>query len=369
MSKVEQVKVATIGIGLGGANIAQAFTAKLGGTIGLINSSDQDMSTAGVREANNQCLIQVNGRTSGVGRDRALSGKAFGIYASKIAAFIVAKCLEAEAEIVFVCASSGGGTGSGLIPYIMSLVFTTDFEARFEGKKLPIFFAVVATPDTNEGVKSQQNTVELLRNFNTMITEKKIGRFLLISNQFGVHVKQDGAKYARINEFSVGLVARYLLNYGSSRQGCLDRADRFVGLDIPGIHAFFTFGDNGNHDSPFILPEGAHVTSALSEVPEQFIVSEALNRWGLNVGESFKGYYSAQDEMSPIVHLAGFQNFSKLSERFANQVQLSLARATEAKSVNESQGVGLNAISEVRSSLAKEYKAGTISMDDIGSFD
>ncbi len=353
MVKTIPIKVSAIGLGLGGSNIAEALASRLKGNAFHINISEQDLATSSTPELENR-LHLGNGTEYGAGRDRKVSKALFDGNPDDIRDFVYDH--SRDREIVFICAAAGGGTGSGLIAKTIAMVFTEYFLDRFKGNtKIPMFFAVIATPDTNEGLKAHINTIDLLKELKKL-AEHGIGRFILVSNQYAVNEKDSREKFSRINERTTGLIARYLEQYGTSKAGCLDRADRFAGLDVPGIHSFMTFDAERKVESPFILPEGAHIKSVLAELPEGFHLADELDRWGLNVGDKSEGFFIADDQLTPIVHLAGFQNFNKLTERFAHQVELIQNRASETKTLNITQGTGFDRLGEHKAVLKDEYK-------------
>lgn len=362
----KQFKVASIGFGLGGSNFAQTIKNRLGGGIGFVNLSKQDLSTAVIENKEDALLLDTNG--SGAGKNRAEGGRHFNTKVDDISKLIYNVCDRENADILFVCASTSGGTGSGLIPRVLAYLFTKEFEEHFTSKNKvpPVVFAVALTPDFSEGIKSLTNTIDCLDDFRRVVDKYKAGRFLLVTNEFGRNEKTTIEKYSRINEGSVGLIARYLEQYGSSREGNLDRADRLTCLRTPGIHALFSFGENGRHESPFIQPEGARVMQVGAEIPEGQNIGSLLDRWGLIVDDDIKGHFSVEDKLSPIVHLAGFNNWNKLAERFKSQLELRKSRAEETQETNNTQGIGLSDVKKQRKFVTSEYSAGVIaSVDDI----
>ena len=372
MARQISIKVAALGLGLGGANFAQAIKAKFGGTIGFVNLSQQDLDTANIENKEDAILLKgINAagvEGSGAGKDRTEGGRYFGSNVDRIGQ--LAYKISADAEILFVCASTSGGTGSGLIPRTLAYLSTDEYLQPFveSGKKPPIVFAVALTPDFDEGVKSLTNTLDCLNEFRQMSAgDKKIGRFLIITNEFGKNESTTAAKYTRINEGAIAYLARYFEQFGSSREGVLDRADRFATLRTPGIHSFFSFDRNGRHETPFIQPEGARVMAAAAEIPEGELLESHIERWGLAIDDAIKGFFSPDEsKMGSIVHLAGFNNWGKLTERFKNQLDLKKSRAADTQSTNKTQGIGLRDIAAQKEFVKKEYTAGTIgSIDDI----
>lgn len=358
MAEKIAVKVSSLGLGLGGSNFAQAIKARLGGKIGYINLSKQDLATANIENRDDALLLNPEG--IGAGKDRTEGGKYFGRTIDQISD--LATRIADDSEVLFVSASTSGGTGSGLIPRVLAYFFTKEFEDRFtsRGKKPPIVFAVALTPDFDEGIKSMTNTLDCLEDFKLLVEKKQTGRFILVTNEFGRNEPTNIAKYTRINEGAVGIIARYLESYGSSREGNLDRSDRFNCLRTPGIHSFFSFDEKGRHESPFIQPEGARVMQVGSEIPEGQSIKTYFERWGLLVDDVINGYFSAEDRLPPIVHLAGFNNWNKLCERFKNQLELKKVRAAETQETNNTQGIGLQGVKLQKEFVAKEYNTSAI---------
>jgi cell division GTPase FtsZ len=361
MAELKNVKVGAVGIGLGGSNLATAINAKLGGNLGLINLSAQDLKADIVSTADKHTLLG-SGKHHGAGKDRDVAKALFGAYMEDIKDRLVTTAQ--DTDILFVCFSGSGGTGSGLGPAALAISNFQEFKDAFTGKKAPIVFALVECPDFREGIRSLLNTIGCLSDLKKFHSETRV---MLINNDVS-KAEEPSTQYSEINEAVVGSIARYLEGFGSSRSGCLDLADRFTGMNMAGIHSFFSFEGSGKIQTPFILPEGARVQGVFAEIPEGTVgnLNTLIARNGIESDDRKAGYFTADDKLSPIVHLAGFVNYDKLTERFRNQYSLLKARATETQEVNLSTGLGLKDLKGEKEWAKNEYSTKTIgSADDI----
>lgn len=310
-------KIAAIGIGQGGSNLAIQLASVFGTqkNIGLVNLSSQDNESAkGVPLEN---IVNLDGTGfSGAGKDRTVGKSAYSDNYDKIgdlAAKVAKGC-----DYLFVCYSLAGGTGSGLGPAVTGYLSTDEFKKKLGTTIITMGLPIL--PDYTEGTIAMTNAVEALEEIHKL-SIKGIASFAIIDNGFSKATKIN-EKYAEINNHAAELLKRYLLVFGNSRSGCLDTRDRARGMGVPGLHSFVAIDANGFPGGPFKIPEGSRVKLALCELPEDKseMFPETLVSLGVIKDDSIMGFYEG-DLMAPIVHLAGYNTATKISEELRGHLQ------------------------------------------------
>lgn len=144
------LKVATIGIGNAGNQVADAAMKKYGIPGIAINSSQKDLVNV-----SQQVMKVVMGDSRGSGKNR---DEAKGFVQKFIGEFIksedVVKFID-EFDIVFVTSSIGGGTGSGMAPVLSEIL-----SKKFPNTK---FVLVQVYPTIGESIAAQQNAIDYLK--------------------------------------------------------------------------------------------------------------------------------------------------------------------------------------------------------------
>jgi hypothetical protein len=337
------MKISAIGIGQGGTNLADAIATKFGSqALGAINLSDNDLKTMKNISKDNQ-LHLGNGGVDGAGKQRNFSKQFFFDQQEEIRN--LALKIIPGSDVVFVCFSTAGGTGSGLGPAISAYLNSSEFERS--GVKSPIVFGIAACADSNEGIKSQQNTIEALGEISNL-SERKLARFMLVNNDVEGTVKEIEKKYAAINDKVASYLFRYFTGYNQSRLGCLDHQDRVVGLSLPGVHSFCEFNAENFEDiySPFILPEGARVLGLFAEVIEGSApaVESIKTRLGIQVDDSTIGFFEPKTPTFSVIHLAGFSNLRKVTERYQNIISQIQSKSIQADNNDRTNGQGFSRV-------------------------
>lgn len=148
------LEVGLIGIGNAGNQVAALAKDKLGIDVYAINSSEKDFETipAGIPK-------KLMGDKKGAGKNRS---EAKNFLKSKIMELISDEEFQVfmkTKEVVYVCSSTGGGTGSGMAP-ILSSIITQSFKNEDGTDKVIILIGIL--PTLLEAYSTQVNTLEYL---------------------------------------------------------------------------------------------------------------------------------------------------------------------------------------------------------------
>lgn len=371
------MQISTIGIGLGGSNVAQAIRKEVGGDIFLINLSQQDLNTSSEVPANNQ-LHLGDASVNGAGKNRKNGQELFreenNKLADKLRTWLKPRTSNKELELVLVCFSTAGGTGSGIGPSLVTFLDSEEFKKSLgydvviddQDGKVFYTMGVAILPDDQEGTKSLLNTIEALREID-IFSRKEVARFCLINNSFssGQNLVK---RYSEINNSVAKLLKRYIDGFGHSQYGCLDHADRKGALRHPGLHSFSSVGSNGNANSPFMTPNGCRVKSVLAEIEEgqEESLTQLFNIEGIVADDKILGFYKGDErsELTPVVHFSGFNNLSRVTEQVRTQLN-ALKAKLNAIEKKDAGGTGLSGLKKERDWAGNEYVAKRVA--DIGS--
>lgn len=152
------IRCGVLGIGNAGCQVA-ADAVKDGFKAIAINSSDSDINT--IKGKGIPSLLIGNGDGSGKDRNESKTALKAGVMNlikhPKLGEFIE------ELDIVFVVASTGGGTGSGIGP-----IFTTLLEQKFPKTK-PILVAIM--PTYQESLAAQDNNIQFFKEVVNSLSE------------------------------------------------------------------------------------------------------------------------------------------------------------------------------------------------------
>lgn len=215
-----------IGLGAAGSNIADEAVKQ--GFPGLaINYSQKDLdSLEYVKER-----LKLVG-SEGVGKNREEAIRLMGNNWESAVAFVKERYSSPATEIIFVCFSTGGGSGSGMAPVLLELL-TNEMEDK-------TFVAVPIFPELSEVMVNQMNCVkafEELSNLNICV--------LPIDNEAVRGGRRDIGKngiYQLANVRFVKLIMK-ILDYTNkeSKNGVLDKRDLRTIFDTKGIATISEF--------------------------------------------------------------------------------------------------------------------------------
>ena len=397
------VKVLPIGIGQGGSKLAKkigmAFDSK--SKCVYINTSASDIDglelvgnelnrkiSIGAKaddfktNANGEILKDANGNPipldniDGAGKDRKLSYEYFKRHVKEYVAELQTFLTEEPYDLIFICFSTAGGTGSGIGPkltkVISSLNILNDIEAK-TGRR-PLVFGIPELPELNsgkEGSLSYANTLEALKEIDEIVNPEdqsgakipnavSLARFLLVNNSYakGKHLEHS-EQLETTNESVASYLIRYFGTFGVSRKATLDRSDRFNACKVMGLHSFMAFNGNGTRvESPFVLPDGERVKRCCYEVPEsaECIVESVIQSTGSSIDDIVHGFYESET-LSPIIALHGFRNVSKIAEQYDKRLKQLHENQTRIEADNIYSATGLNDLAAEKQKRDLEYGA------------
>jgi tubulin-like protein CetZ len=209
------IKIAVIGFGNAGNQVANLAYNTRGIPAIAINSSDHDLSTVTIEK------VKIGDKGSGKDRNIAkttIKENFKSLYNNEVVESVVK-----EAEIVFLVSSTGGGTGSGATPLMYDL-----YTKIYASKKI-ILIGIL--PELRESIASQQNTIEYIKEMRNIenIT------YMLYDNNRKAHL-QSSVALTTINEEIVEDMSiirgdyQYTTPYNS-----IDEKDMFKIIGTPGM--------------------------------------------------------------------------------------------------------------------------------------
>ncbi len=301
-----QLLCAYIGLGACGSAIAEAANVRGFGKAVILNSSSEDLKAATMIQAQSKLKLQS---INGAAKSRKI---AFDAFKSEYPHFInVVKTTLQEGnsiedyDIIFIIASGGGGTGSGIIP-IASRIFRKVFPASY-------IVPVVVFPSNYERGIVQDNALNCLKEFGPNEEEAKdetwspFSIVLVDNNRNDTELIE--AKYDTINNEIVSNIHRLVNCTKTSRISNIDSADRKSMFSDPGLLVIGSATINPEDASPIrdavkraidATPATADITKSVKRVALQIEapanlytktnITDAQNMFK-NVAGIFEGYY------------------------------------------------------------------------------
>lgn len=390
------MKVLPIGIGQGGSKLAKSIGMNMDckSSCVYINTSSSDIDglelvgneitrTISIgkkdgdfkKDADGNVLTDVAGNPipiddiDGAGKDRNISYEYFKMHVGEYVNDIKRFLIEEPRDIIYLCFSTAGGTGSGIGPRltkVISSIGVLDEIERSTGKR-PIVYGVAELPELDsgkEGSISYENTLEALKEIDEIINPENGGaplaRFIFVNNNYGKSKYSEHTKQLEATNVAVAtMIKRYTILYGISRKSTLDRSDRINAMKVMGIHSFMTFnGDGKRVESPFIVPDGERVKRCCYEVPEsaETIVSNVIAGTGCGYDDIVHGFYESET-LSPIIAFHGFRNVSKIAEQYDKRLKQLHENQTRIESDNIYSATGLDDVANEKERREAEYGA------------
>ncbi|MGE7983805.1 hypothetical protein [Solibacillus sp. NPDC093137] len=189
------IKIAVVGIGQAGGRIADEFAAYGVPTV-VFNSSESDMKSleyvhkkvfTPAMDADNYVIEGFQGAA----KQRNL-GKVF--FEENRGQYVKHLNTEAfqDAQFVWICASLGGGTGSGAVIQTAELVLKIRAKYRYEnyGKRIANSVGLIVVIPDEAGIEFKKNTVEAVAEINRLLYESgedSIGSVLYVDNDHFNH--------------------------------------------------------------------------------------------------------------------------------------------------------------------------------------
>lgn len=379
----DAVKILTIGVGQGGSKLAYqiGIECDCSQKCVFINTSKRDIEGLDLNATELSRFISVgNGKLDGSGKNRHVSFDAFkgnlNLYIDEVKKYMK----EDSYDLVLVCFSTAGGTGSGIGPKLTGALTSTGIlnEVSSVTGKEPIVFGLAELPElsNSEGNLSYENTLEALQDIDKLVNPKDknglpiatpgLARFFLINNGYGKgRYSQRSDQLIELNKLVAHSFNRILFEYGYSRIATLDRADRIGALTTMGLHSF-EYLDSGNDGNivgvtPFFMPDGERVKRCIYEVPENWEkqTKDIIDRTGAIIDDTIHGYYVSTDTRNgakvPIVGFHGFRNVSKIAEQYDRRLKLNRENQTRIESDNIFASTGLNDVEAEKKRRSVEY--------------
>lgn len=213
-----KLRIGVIGIGNAGSQIVGSAYAA-GFSVFVLNSSLKDLSDTVVNENIPSFIVGDEARGAGKNRQKAKelfrsNGKT--LFAAKRFDYLVE-----SSDIIFVCASTAGGTGSGIAPDLIAIL------AQMYPNKIVIFYGII--PKLSDSIIAQHNTVQCMDEINKLKVPFMLGDLShyedvpndVAYNQIGKHI---------VESISV-ISGKYLFD---SNNGMIDENDMRVIVSEPG---------------------------------------------------------------------------------------------------------------------------------------
>ena len=244
--------VCFIGVGQAGGNIANQFS-KLGYTTFYINTSQTDLDTIDVPKQYKYCPPAA----SGTSKNRGLAKGYFKKYENIIIEIVKARL--GSFRHIFVCASAGGGTGSGMLPMML--------ESLSENIKDITFGAIVSLPDLKESYKIKHNAQECIDELKDIET---IGNTYIIDNNacFMGNVR---SPLENIDSLFANSLNDFLSVSHASKKGVIDEKEILTMLAINGYSVIANINSNAKDKKDKV------VISAIMPKPNSVALRLAYN--------------------------------------------------------------------------------------------
>lgn len=228
-----------LGLGQFGANVTKKFEEK-GFPCVVANSSVEDLAT---RNAKNKLHFR-NGTGCHKNRkkSKALLKENLEMLIDEVRSKMPA------ITTLFICASSAGGTGSGMLAAV----------AKILSKQLGINICIVTVlPDKSENFQSYANTVELFQEIEKL---DSVGAVFILDNS----KNKDKLK---INEIFFTHLDALLANENGGDYGCLDRSEIDNLLSTPGMAVLSKLGkDNTEKLLPSLISNNIYAQIETNKV-------------------------------------------------------------------------------------------------------
>lgn len=218
------LKIGVVGIGNAGSQVAAAAAAE-GHQVYIMNTSVRDLDDRVV--ASNVKSYQIgDGRGSGKNRENAvallkMNGKQGIVDIFENPHF---KATVADVDVVIVCFSTGGGTGSGIGPYLAEII------KKAYPNTLVIPYGIL--PKLSESIIAQSNTIACVDDMAKMNTS-----YMLADLEFYSDMPMEKA-YAAIGKHVANTISTIRGDFlGISRDGMADERDMMTVISEPGYLA------------------------------------------------------------------------------------------------------------------------------------
>lgn len=270
--KEVSINMGIIGLGQAGSRIAEEFH-RLGYDVGVINTSSQDLDAINLPVT--QKLL-LEGSLGGTGKDRLLSRTIFENNQEQVLEFM--KQVVEGNDMVYTCASLGGGSGSGSISFVSQLA-----------KQLELPVGVICVlPKHSEGAANKKNSLEALSELADLVASGQIDSLIVVDNARLEVLLSDvghGLFWKKSNEMIVEPLTR--LNYltSTSTDEALDPSDFGKILTGGGLTVYGTLQID-NYMEETALAEAVIQSLGDNMLSEGFDLSKAVAGGVVFVGSS-----------------------------------------------------------------------------------
>lgn len=170
------IKMAFLGIGQGGGNMADSFYQLGYRRVAAINTTAKDMMRLTIPEANRHVLKAAGG----AGKDPKV-GRACVEAESEELFRLVQNCFKKDVEQILICGGAGGGTGSGgILPAVkVCKEYLVSIGAQDVAKKVGV---IVTLPTKDESSAVQRNALETILPLLEMAEKGELSPLVLVDN-------------------------------------------------------------------------------------------------------------------------------------------------------------------------------------------
>ena len=280
-----KLNVGIIAVGNGGGSVGRALHDK-GFEVQFINTSVKDMDSEVIPDNCQAWLIDdPSAKARGAGRNR---GTMLNIYDawnkdtlfknSVFDNFILSK------DIIFVVATTAGGTGSGLTPTLVDNIMTT-----YPGKAI---IPIGILPRLSESVRCHLNTEQFFDEINMLVEENSISYMAFDLEKYADKSIDDG--YKAVAEDIVEAVSVISGSMAAiTRHGMIDERDLLTIITAPGMMNVYS-----GHDVELTTIEEKGVQNLILEAIKT-IFSDAVQTHRFPWLVSPKGFQSEVDIFIP----------------------------------------------------------------------
>lgn len=160
--------LAFLGLGQGGSNMAAAFWQYGYRRVALLNTTQQDLATIPLPEANKLDL-----GCSGAKKDPTVGARAFAGREEDLRD-LLARTWKKDVDYGLLCVGAGGGTGAGIAPSAVEVV-----RGYLASLDRPVRVgAIIALPKLSEGRKPASNAVETVQK----LAQLNLSPLILVDN-------------------------------------------------------------------------------------------------------------------------------------------------------------------------------------------
>ena len=225
-----KLKAGVVAIGNGGSSVG-VYLRNAGYPVSFANTSFKDLDTAIVPDDQDAYLIEdMNAQSRGAGRDRSIAKEIYKSWNQTGGIFKSERfdSLMRENDIIFVIASTAGGTGSGLAPTLSYQI----------SKKYPdkVVIPVAILPRDTESIKSQYNTIDY---FNELDSINKAGDVSLSYMVYDLNNLSHMSADESYKQIATDIVAAINVICGSmseiTKHGMIDERDMLTIISAPGL--------------------------------------------------------------------------------------------------------------------------------------